>query len=200
MQLNIDEIKVKKRVRKDLGDLTTLKDSMKRYGLLNPITVNSKHELVAGQRRLESAKELGWTSIPVKVLDINDRISQLEIELEENTQRSDFTDEELMAGYEELEKLRNPGFFKKLWNRIVSFFTLSNEKSVSRKAEKLRHSMKMSILCIAGIVIVITGAILTAKGIISEPVHFFMDFVSVAMMTVGLLFFVRWMFLKNHLD
>ena len=200
MQLNIDEIKVKKRVRKDLGDLTTLKDSMKRYGLLNPITVNSKHELVAGQRRLESAKELGWTSIPVKVLDINDRISQLEIELEENTQRSDFTDEELMAGYEELEKLRNPGFFKKLWNRIVSFFTLSNEKSVSRKAEKLRHSMKMSILCIAGIIIVITGAILTAKGIISEPVHFFMDFVSVAMMTVGLLFFVRWMFLKNHLD
>ena len=200
MQLNIDEIKVKKRVRKDLGDLTTLKDSMKRYGLLNPITVNSKHELVAGQRRLESAKELGWTSIPVKVLDINDRISQLEIELEENTQRSDFTDEELMAGYEELEKLRNPGFFKKLWNKIVSFFTLSNEKSVSRKAEKLRHSMKMSILCIAGIIIVITGAILTAKGIISEPVHFFMDFVSVAMMTVGLLFFVRWMFLKNHLD
>ena len=200
MQLNIDEIKVKKRVRKDLGDLTTLKDSMKRYGLLNPITVNSKHELVAGQRRLESAKELGWTSIPVKVLDITDRISQLEIELEENTQRSDFTDEELMAGYEELEKLRNPGFFKKLWNRIVSFFTLSNEKSVSRKAEKLRHSMKMSILCIAGIIIVITGAILTAKGIISEPVHFFMDFVSVAMMTVGLLFFVRWMFLKNHLD
>ena len=200
MQLNIDEIKVKKRVRKDLGDLTTLKDSMKRYGLLNPITVNSKHELVAGQRRLESAKELGWTSIPVKVLDINDRISQLEIELEENTQRSDFTDEELMAGYEELEKLRNPGFFKKLWNKIVSFFTLSNEKSVSRKAEKLRHSMKMSILCIAGIIIVVTGAILTAKGIISEPVHFFMDFVSVAMMTVGLLFFVRWMFLKNHLD
>ena len=200
MQLNIDEIKVKKRVRKDLGDLTTLKDSMKRYGLLNPITVNSKHELVAGQRRLESAKELGWTSIPVKVLDINDRISQLEIELEENTQRSDFTDEELMAGYEELEKHRNPGFFKKLWNKIVSFFTLSNEKSVSRKAEKLRHSMKMSILCIAGIIIVITGAILTAKGIISEPVHFFMDFVSVAMMTVGLLFFVRWMFLKNHLD
>ena len=200
MQLNIDEIKIKKRVRKDLGDLSTLKDSMKRYGLLNPITVNSKHELVAGQRRLESAKELGWTSIPVKVLDINDRISQLEIELEENTQRSDFTDEELMAGYEELEKLRNPGFFKKLWNKIVSFFTLSNEKSVSRKAEKLRHSMKMSILCIAGIIIVITGAILTAKGIISEPVHFFMDFVSVAMMTVGLLFFVRWMFLKNHLD
>ena len=200
MQLNIDEIKIKKRVRKDLGDLSTLKDSMKRYGLLNPITVNSKHELVAGQRRLESAKELGWTSIPVKVLDINDRISQLEIELEENTQRSDFTDEELMAGYEELEKLRNPGFFKKLWNRIVSFFTLSNEKSVSRKAEKLHHSMKMSILCIAGIIIVVTGAILTAKGIISEPVHFFMDFVSVAMMTAGLLFFVRWMFLKNHLD
>ena len=57
-RLNLKADKVHTHEAEDLGDLSTLKDSMKRYGLLNPITVNSKHELVAGQRRLESAKEL----------------------------------------------------------------------------------------------------------------------------------------------
>ena len=56
MLVNISEIKVKKRVRKDLGDINSLKDSLKRYGLLNPITIDSKNRLIAGERRLEAAK------------------------------------------------------------------------------------------------------------------------------------------------
>ena len=46
MLVKIEDIKVKKRVRRDLGDLTALKDSMHRYGLMNPITLNSNYELV----------------------------------------------------------------------------------------------------------------------------------------------------------
>ena len=42
MLVNISEIKVKKRVRKDLGDLDALKESLRRYGLLNPITIDNK--------------------------------------------------------------------------------------------------------------------------------------------------------------
>ena len=110
MIINISEIKIKKRVRKDLGDLENLKDSLRRYGLLSPITINSKNELVAGQRRLESAKQLGWTTINANVIDIEDKIGQLEMELEENTQRLPFTDEELLAGYNALEKLKNQRF------------------------------------------------------------------------------------------
>ena len=87
MLINIDEIKIKKRVRKDLGDIEALKDSLRRYGLLSPITINTKNELVAGQRRLESAKQLGWTTINANVVDAEDKIGQLEMELEENNQR-----------------------------------------------------------------------------------------------------------------
>ena len=60
MFVKIDDIKIKKRVRRDLGDLEALKESLRLYGLLNPITLNSKYELIAGERRLEAAKSLGW--------------------------------------------------------------------------------------------------------------------------------------------
>lgn len=122
MKVNIDEIIVKKRVRKDLGNLEPLQDSLKRYGLLNPITINSKKELIAGQRRLEAAKGLGWTTINAVIVDPQDDITQLELELEENTQRMPFTDEELLSGYTRLEKLRNPSFFRMIWLKIRSFF------------------------------------------------------------------------------
>ena len=40
MLIQIKDIKIKKRVRKDLGDLSALKESLKLYGLMNPITLN----------------------------------------------------------------------------------------------------------------------------------------------------------------
>ena len=87
MLVNISEIKVKKRVRKDLGDLDALKESLRRYGLLNPITIDNKNRLIAGERRLEAAKLLGWTNINAVVVNNISAITKLELELEENNQR-----------------------------------------------------------------------------------------------------------------
>lgn len=121
MLVSISEIKVKRRVRKDLGNLEALKDSMRRYGLLNPITLNSKNELIAGERRLEAAKQIGWTSINANILNNMTALTQLEMEIEENNQRKEFTDEELLEGYRRLERLRNPGFLMRIWNALKSF-------------------------------------------------------------------------------
>ena len=115
MLVHIEKIKVKKRVRKDLGNLSDLKDSLRTYGLLNPITINSKYELIAGERRLTAAKEIGWTNINANVVDNLTEIEQLEMEIEENNQRKEFTEEELLEGYKRLEKLRHPGFFYKIY-------------------------------------------------------------------------------------
>ena len=123
MLVKIEDIKVKKRVRRDLGDLTALKDSMHRYGLMNPITLHSNYELVAGERRLEAAKSLGWERINANILDSNvDNIRQLEMELEENNQRKEFTDEELMEGYKRLEKLKNPPLIMRILKFIANIF------------------------------------------------------------------------------
>lgn len=130
MLVPIKDIKIKKRVRKDLGDLDNLKDSLRTYGLLNPITINSKYELIAGERRLQSAIQLGWTSINANIIDNLSDVEQLEMELEENNQRKEFTDDELMEGYKRLQRLRNPGifyriflFFKHLIEKIIELFT-----------------------------------------------------------------------------
>lgn len=123
MLVKISDIRVKKRVRQDLGDLEELKDSLKTYGLLNPITLSADMELVAGQRRLEAAKGIGWETINAVILDKGvDRVKQLELELEENNQRKDFSDDELMAGYERLKKLRNPSAFAKIMLFFMDLF------------------------------------------------------------------------------
>ena len=116
MLVNISEIKVKNRIRKDLGDLEPLKDSLRRYGLLNPITLDAKNRLIAGERRLQAAKEIGWTNINAVIINNLTPVTKLELELEENNQRKEFTDAELLEGYKRLEKLRNPGFFRKIFN------------------------------------------------------------------------------------
>ena len=129
MVVPISQIKIKRRVRKDLGNLDDLKDSLRTYGLLNPITINSKYELIAGERRLTAAKEIGWTNINANIIDNLSELEQLEMEIEENNQRKEFTDEELLEGYKRLERLRNPGFFyriylffKRLFQKIADFF------------------------------------------------------------------------------
>ena len=129
MLVPISQIKIKRRVRKDLGNLDDLKDSLRTYGLLNPITINSKYELIAGERRLTAAKQIGWTNINANIIDNLSDLEQLEMEIEENNQRKEFTEAELLEGYRRLEKLRNPGFFyriylwfKKIINKFLSLF------------------------------------------------------------------------------
>ena len=122
MLVKIEDIKIKKRVRQNLGDMDALKESLRMYGLLNPITLNDNNELIAGERRLQAAKALGWTNINAVVLSNITPAEQLELELEENNQRKEFTKEELLEGYRRLEKLRNPGIFMKFINAIKKFF------------------------------------------------------------------------------
>lgn len=122
MQIPIKNIKIKRRIREEPEDIEPLMNSMKRYGLMNPITVNGDNVLIAGRRRLEAARRLGWHMISANVIETGDKISELEMEIEENTQRSNFTDRELMDAYTRLERLKNPNIFVRIWRAIVSFF------------------------------------------------------------------------------
>lgn len=123
MIVKIADIKVKKRVRKNLGDLEDLKNSLRNYGLLNPITLTQDYVLIAGERRLEAAKAIGWESINAVILNREvDDVSKLEMELEENNQRKEFTEEELLDGYHRLERLRNPTVFARIIKFIRDFF------------------------------------------------------------------------------
>jgi ParB family chromosome partitioning protein len=122
VQIPLDNIIVKKRIRKEMGDIVALADSMKRYGQMNPIVLNNRNQLIAGCRRLEAARYLGWRTINAVVVDLNESLAMLEYEVEENLQRQNFSAEELAQAARRLNKLRNPGFFRRLWNAFLRFF------------------------------------------------------------------------------
>lgn len=67
-RMNIADIKVGKRLRRDLGDIDTLAASIEDIGLLNPVTVDADGRLLAGARRLKACKRLGWKTITVNVV------------------------------------------------------------------------------------------------------------------------------------
>lgn len=92
--MKIDNIIVGDRVRKDMGDLATLAASIKQHGLLHPVVVKRDRTLVAGHRRIEAVRHLGWREIPVTVIDVEDLLSA---ERDENTERKDFTPTEAVA-------------------------------------------------------------------------------------------------------
>ena len=122
MLVPIADIKVKKRLRKDMGDIAALADSMKRFGQISPILVNKKNVLIAGGRRLEAARSLGWRSINAIEVDVSDELTKLEYELEENAQRHDFNSEETTEAIRKIQRLRNPHFLRRIINAIIKFF------------------------------------------------------------------------------
>jgi len=122
MQVPINDIKVRKRIRKELGDVGALAESLKRYGQISPILISKKNILIAGQRRLEAAKILGWRSINAIISENNSELAHLEVELEENIQRQDFSMEEIAEATRKIYRLRNPGFLRRIFNAIVRFF------------------------------------------------------------------------------
>ena len=122
MQMRVDEIIVRKRIRKELGNIHELAESLEKHGLLNPIVVTSDKVLLAGERRLAAARILGWTTIPVRVLENATRIEQLEVEIDENIHRKPFTTDEAGDAFALLEKLKNPGFLRRLLSSLAAFF------------------------------------------------------------------------------
>ena len=122
-KISIADIKIHKRAREEVLEIEELAESIKRFGLLNPIIVDTNYILVAGYRRLEALKRLGWSSIDANIIEIKDGISALELEIEENIQRIQFSDEELLNAFKKLNRIKNPGLFKRILLAIIHFFT-----------------------------------------------------------------------------
>src|SRR5215211_1730547 len=93
----------------DPQQLKELRESLSTSGLLQPVTVRraaeggESYELIAGERRLRAAQELGWTTISAVIKDLDDR-QLLALALIENLQRTDLNPIEEAEGYDRLIK------------------------------------------------------------------------------------------------
>jgi ParB family chromosome partitioning protein len=87
------------------GALAELTESMRESGLLQPIVVrpasDGRYQLIAGARRCQAAKRLGWERIDALVREVDDRTA-LTLALVENLQRDALSPIEEAQGYERL--------------------------------------------------------------------------------------------------
>jgi DNA modification methylase len=81
-----------------------LKESIKRFGLVDPIIVNSAEErkgvVIGGHFRLEMAKELNYKEVPVVYLNIPDLKKEQELNLRLNKNTGEF-DLDLLSSFDE---------------------------------------------------------------------------------------------------
>jgi len=105
MLININDVKVNDRIRKDFGNIEELANDIKENGLINPPVVTPDNELIAGERRLRACKTLGFQQIEVRVMSVKDSEHQLQIEISENENRKDFTFSERVDWAKRLERV-----------------------------------------------------------------------------------------------
>ncbi|UUE19387.1 ParB N-terminal domain-containing protein [Microbacterium sp. J1-1] len=102
----VDSIIVGRRHRGDYGDLAPLVESIRRNGLLQPITITLDGHLICGARRLAAIRQLGIKTINVWVRSgISDRLGELLAEQDENLLHKPLTQLEAAALYRELKVL-----------------------------------------------------------------------------------------------
>ncbi len=130
LQVSLDQIKSNPmQPRKDFSheSLAELAESIKQYGIIQPLvvsaSVDSKYELIAGERRLRAAQIIGLDKVPVIVRDAEEQ-EKLELALIENIQRTDLNPVELALAY----------------RKLIDEFNLSQEE-MAKRVGKARSSV-----------------------------------------------------------
>ena len=111
LQIKIDEIRPNRaqpRAEFDNNSIIRLADSIRRYGILQPLTVrkndsddNYPYELIAGERRLRAARSLGYFTVPCIIIEADERLSA-EMAIIENLLREDLNMFEQAYGFRQL--------------------------------------------------------------------------------------------------
>ncbi len=85
--------------------LETLSESIRQYGLIQPITVRKLdggfYQIIAGERRWRAARMAGLSEVPVRIIEADDKRA-MELALVENLQREDLNPIEEARGYRTL--------------------------------------------------------------------------------------------------
>jgi DNA modification methylase len=145
----LKRIQVGRRFRKALGDLRALAQSIEEVGLLHPVVVTPQGRLIAGRRRLEAVKLLGWRTVPVHVVDLENLI---EGELAENVHRKDFLPSELWAIAKKVKEIvRTPaGRPSEKVENCHHFHGKTRDKAAAYFGVSGRHLEKIGAVCESG--------------------------------------------------
>ncbi len=123
MRVDINSIRIqKKRIRKKAENIQELAESIKLHGLIEPIILDQDNNLIAGYRRLQAVRLLGYQSIEARVIKIQNSYMALKLEIEENLNRMNFSIEELAEANKRLHALEKGKFnLSYLLKRIIAW-------------------------------------------------------------------------------
>ncbi len=120
------------RTRFDEESLDELADSIKQYGIIEPLVVQKKgkrYEIIAGERRFRAARKAGLKEVPVVIREFADA-DVFVIALLENIQREDL----------------NPIEEAQAYQRLIEELNLKQEdvaKKLSKKRTTITNSMRL---------------------------------------------------------
>lgn len=132
----IEPNKSQPRKQFDEDALQELADSIKQYGVLEPLIVTKKgkfYEIIAGERRWRAARLAGVKEVPVVIREYTNR-EIMEISLIENIQREDLNPIEEALAYESL----------------INEYSLTQEEvaeKVSKNRSTIANSLRLLKLC-----------------------------------------------------
>jgi len=116
-----------------------LRQSIKRFGLVDPIITNGaknrKNIVIGGHFRLEVAKDLGFTTVPVVYLSIPDIQKEKELNLRLNKNTGEF-DWNLLAKFNE-EFLADIGFSSEEMDEVFGLDDTPEEFDLQKELKKL---------------------------------------------------------------
>lgn len=148
--LELSQIKVPKDpLRTDMGqkEFDWLKESMTAIGLLEPIIVRrvgSKYEVVAGSRRLQAARDLGWPRIQASVVDVDDKQAFL-ITLTENVHRKTMDGREEGRAYVRFTHINGWGSVTELAGLLhVSLSYISDKMRLADLSDEVFTPVKLN--------------------------------------------------------
>ena len=141
-QLRTDSIRPNRsqpRAEFDHNAIVRLADSIRRYGILQPLTVRPAdsdddlydYELIAGERRLRAAKMLGYFTVPCIIVRADEQMSA-ELAIIENLLREDLNMFEQAYGFRTL--IENHGLTQEEVARRMSM----SQSAVANKLRLLR--------------------------------------------------------------
>jgi N6-adenosine-specific RNA methylase IME4 len=132
--MRVADIIVGRRHRTDIGDIEGLAGSISDIGLLHPIVVRADGTLIAGMRRLEAVKKLGWEHVSVTVVELAEIVRG---EHAENVERKDFTLTEAVAVKRALEPLEAAAAKKRQGTRTYKHGGKLPPRSVGKTRDKV---------------------------------------------------------------
>lgn len=106
LEIPVDQIKPSPYQPRMAFNLEDIRGSIQRDGILIPLTVRKKdgdYELIDGERRTRLAKELGYKTIPVTVIDVDDDTARRMV-WKVNTLRQDYAPNEKAYYFQRLQE------------------------------------------------------------------------------------------------